>query len=325
MRLVRRLLPCIAGVVLCCLQPVFSSAVNYPNRPVQWIVGFAAGGSNDVVARLFAERISTSLGQQVVVVNRSGSGGMIGAEAAINSPPDGHTILFVAPNNTIGATLYKHLRFDFLRDTDPVAGLIRLTNVMVVRPSLPVHTVAEFIDYAKANPGKITFASAGVGTTGHLSSELFKSLTGIDMVHAPYRGSSGVYPDLLSDKIDMIIDNLPAALEYVRSGRLRALGVTTRTRAPALPDTPPISDTVSGFEASPWNGIVAPKGTPAEIIEIVNKAVADALEDVKMKSRIEQDFGATPMKMSPTEFGKFLDDDVKKWSKVVKSIGLSVD
>jgi tripartite-type tricarboxylate transporter receptor subunit TctC len=212
-----------------------------------------------------------------------------------------------------------------LRDTDPVAGLIRLTNVMVVRPSLPVHTVAEFIDYAKANPGKITFASAGVGTTGHLSSELFKSLTGIDMVHAPYRGSSGVYPDLLSDKIDMIIDNLPAALEYVRSGRLRALGVTTRTRAPALPDTPPISDTVSGFEASPWNGIVAPKGTPAEIIEIVNKAVADALEDVKMKSRIEQDFGATPMKMSPTEFGKFLDDDVKKWSKVVKSIGLSVD
>ena len=323
MRAIRQLVLLLVGVLLLVRPSI--AADKYPNRPVQWIVGFAAGGSNDVVARIFGEFLSNYLGQQFVIVNRSGAGGTIGAEAAINSPADGYTILFVAPNNTIGATLYKNLRYNLLRDTVPVASLIRLSNVMVVRPSLPVHNVAEFIDYAKANPGKVSFSSAGSGTTGHLSSELFKAMTNTEMIHIPYRGSAGAYPDLLTGKTDMIMDNMSAALEFVRTGKLRALGVTTATRAEALPEVPSISETVPGYEASPWNGIVAPKGTPPEAIDTLNKAVAAALVDPKMKARIQKELGAAPMRMSPAEFGKFLADDTEKWGKVVKRLGISVE
>jgi tripartite-type tricarboxylate transporter receptor subunit TctC len=323
MRTIRQIIWFFAGIVLLASEPVLA-ADKYPNRPVQWIVGFGAGGSNDAVARIMGEWLSNHFGQQFVIVNRPGSGGMIGAEAAINSPPDGYTILFVAPNNTIGATLYKNLRFDFLRDTVAVAGLIRLSNVMVVRPSLPVRTIPEFIDYAMANPGKLTFATSGNGTTSHMSTELFKTLTGIDMVHVPYRGSGGVYPDLLSGKTDLTIDNLVAALEHIRAGSLRALGVTTAQRAESLPDLPAIGEIVPGYEASPWNGIVAPKGTPSEAIEALNKAVNAALADPKIRARIIDAFGAMPMPMSSAEFRKHLEDDVEKWSNVVKFTGVSV-
>src|SRR3981081_1586872 len=214
------------------------AADKFPVKPVHWVGGFAAGGPNDIVARIFGEWLSTYLGQQLVIENRVGSGGMVAANAVINSPPDGYTIMFVAPNNAIGTTLYKNLPFVFLRDTAPVAGMMRLTNVMVVPPSLPVKTVGEFIAHAKANPGKLSYASSGNGTSVHMSAELFKMMAGLDMVHVPYRGSSAAYPDLMTGKVHVLFDNLPGAIEFVRTGKLRALGVTTAERSAALPDVP---------------------------------------------------------------------------------------
>jgi len=297
---------------------------NYPNRPVHFVVGFTAGGPNDTVARILSEWLSDHLGQQFVVENRAGSGGMIAANSVINSPPDGYTIMFVAPNNAIGASLYKNLPFVFLRDTAPVAGIMRLTNIMVVPPSLPVRTVAEFIDYAKAHPGELSFASSGNGTSVHMSAELFKAMTGINIVHVPYRGSSAAAPDLLTGKVHVMFDNLPGAIEFVRTGRLRALGVTTAMRSDALPDVPTIADTVPGYEASVWYGIAPPKGTPAEVLKDLHKAMAAALADPKMKARIAE-LGGVPMPMSPAEFGKLVADETEKWSKVVKFAGISVE
>src|SRR5215471_12865608 len=266
----------ILAVLLGLLWPLGAAfaADKYPVKPVHWVVGFAAGGPNDIVARVLGEWLSNHLGQQFVIENRVGSGGMIAANAVINSPADGYTIMFVAPNNAIGATLYKNLPFVFLRDTAPVAGMMRLTNVMVVPPSLPVKTVPEFIAYAKASPGKLSYASSGNGTSVHMSAELFKMMTGLDMVHVPYRGSAAAYPDLLTGKVHVLFDNLPGSIEFVRSGQLRALGVTTAKRSDALPDVPAIGEIVPGFEAAPWYGISAPKGTPLEVVEILNKSVA---------------------------------------------------
>jgi tripartite-type tricarboxylate transporter receptor subunit TctC len=296
----------------------------WPQRPVTVIVPFAAGGSTDAIARTMTQWLGDNLHQQFVVENRAGSGGMIAANSVINSPPDGYTIMFVAPNNAIGASLYKNLPFVFLRDTVPVAGIMRLTNIMVVPPSLPVRTVAEFIDYAKAHPGELSFASSGNGTSVHMSAELFKAMTGINIVHVPYRGSSAAAPDLLTGKVHLMFDNLPGAIEFVRSGQLRALGVTTAMRSDALPNVPTIGETVPGYEASVWYGIAAPKGTPPEAIDVLNKAMAIALADPKMKARIAE-LGGVPMPMSPAEFGKLVADETEKWSKVVKFAGISVE
>ena len=300
------------------------AADKYPSRPVHWFVGFAAGGPNDIIARIMGEWLSDHLGQQFVIENRTGSGGMIAANALINSPPDGYTIMFDAPNNAIGTSLYKNLPFVFLRDTVPVAGMMRLTNIMVVPPSLPVKTVAEFIAHAKANPGALSYASSGNGTSVHMSAELFKAMTGLDMVHVPYRGSSAAYPDLMTGKVHVLFDNLPGSVGFVRTGQLRALGVTTAKRSDAIPDVPAIGEIVPGYEASVWYGIAAPKGTPPEAIEVLNKALAAALADPKMQARIAE-LGGTPMPMSPAEFGKLVADETDKWGAVVKSAGLSVE
>ena len=296
----------------------------YPSRPIHWVVGFNAGGPNDITARIFGEWMSTHLGGQFVIENRTGQGGMIAANYVLKSAPDGYTVMFVAPNNAIGTSLYKKLPFDFLKESTPVAGLMRLANIMVVPPSLPVKTVPEFIAYAKAHPGELSFASSGNGTSVHMSGELFKAMTGIDMVHVPYRGSAAVYPDLLTGKVHVLFDNLPGSIQFVREGKLRALGVTTAERAKALPDVPTIAETVPGYEASVWYGIAGPKGMPAEAVETLNKAVKAALADPKMQERVAQ-FGATPMPMSAEEFGKLLVDETAKWAKVVKFANISIE
>jgi len=298
-------------------------AQTWPSRPVTFVVGFAAGGPNDIVARIMGAWLAEYLGVPFVIEDRTGAGGMLAAQTVINSPPDGYTIMFVAPNNAIGATLYKNLPFVYLRDTTPIAGMLRLTNVMVVPPSLPVKSVAEFIEYAKANPGKINYASSGNGTSVHMSAELFKMMTKLDMVHVPYRGSSAAYPDLMAGKVHVLFDNLPGAIAFVKTGKLRALGVTTATRSDALPDVPAIGEIVKGYEASVWYGIAGPKGIPPKVVETLNKAVAAALADPKMKARFAE-LGGTPMPMSPAEFGKLVADETDKWAVVVKSAGLSV-
>src|SRR6202789_3028626 len=257
-------------------------AADYPNRPVRWLIGFAAGGPVDVVARIMSQWLSEHFGQQFVVENRAGSGGNIAAATAVNSPADGYTLLFVAPNNAISTSLYKHLAFDFIRDTVPVGSIMQLTNMLVVSKDMPVKTVQEFIDYCKANPGKVSYASSGYGTSVHMSAELFKAMTKIDMVHVPYRGSAIAFPDIISNKLRLIFDNLPSALEQSRAGTVRALGVTSPQRWPGVPDVPAIAETVPGFESVGFYGISAPKGTPPEIVDTLNKAVAEALKDPKI-------------------------------------------
>jgi tripartite-type tricarboxylate transporter receptor subunit TctC len=301
-----------------------SSAADYPNRPVRWLIGFTAGGPVDTVARIMAQWFSERFGQQFVVENRAGSGGNIAAAAAINSAPDGYTLLFVAPNNAISTSLYKKLSYDFIRDTVPVASIMQLTNMMVVPTALPVKTVQEFIDYCKANPGKVSYASSGNGTSVHMSAELFKALTKVEMTHVPYRGSSAAMPDLISNKVQVIFDNLPSALEQVRGGTLRGLGVTSPQRWPGVPDIPAVAETVPGFESVGFYGISAPKGTPPEVIDILNKAVGEALKDPKLVARLG-DVGGIPKPMTPAQFGKLVADETEKWRKVVEFAGVSVD
>ncbi|WP_298876506.1 tripartite tricarboxylate transporter substrate binding protein [uncultured Bradyrhizobium sp.] len=300
------------------------AAAAYPDRPVHWLIGFAAGGPVDIVARIMAQALSDRLGQQFIVENRAGSGGNIAAAAAINAAPDGYTLLFVAPNNAISTSLYKKLPFDFLRDTTPVASIMQLTNMLVVANAMPVKTVQEFIDYCKANPGKISFASSGNGTSVHMSAELFKAMTKCDMVHVPYRGSAIAFPDIISNKVQLIFDNLPSALEQSRGGNVRALGVTSPQRWPSLPDVPAIAETVPGFESVGFYGISAPKGTPAEIVDLLNKTVNEALADPKVAARLTEN-GGIPRPMTPAEFGKLVTDETAKWKKVVEFAGVSVD
>ena len=303
---------------------VTAQAADYPNRPVHWLIGFTAGGPVDVVARIMSQWLSEHFGQQFVVENRAGSGGNIAAAAAINSPPDGYTLLFVAPNNAISTSLYKHLNYDFIRDTVPVASIMQLTNMLVVSNTMPVKTVKELIDYCKANPGKVSFASSGYGTSVHMSGELFKAMTGCNMLHVPYRGSTIAYPDIMSNKVQMIFDNLPGALEQTRAGNLRALGVTSPQRWPSVPDIPAIAETVPGFESVGFYGISAPKGTPPEVVETLNKAIAEALKDPKLVERLSA-VGGIPKPMTPAEFGKLIADETEKWRKVVAFAGVSVD
>src|SRR6201746_2783624 len=257
---------CLAGSV----APSF--AADYPNRPVKWLIGFAAGGPVDIVARIMAQWLSERFGQQFVVENRAGSGGNLAAAAAINSAPDGYTLLFVAPNNAISTSLYKKLPYDFIRDTVPVASIMQLTNMLVVAKDMPVTTVQEFIDYCKANPGKVSYASSGNGTSVHMSAELFKAMTKIDMNHVPYRGSAIAYPDLISNKVQTIFDNLPSALEQSKGGSVRERGVTSPKRWPTVPDVPAIAETVPGFESVGFYGMSAPKGTPPENAAVPHQA-----------------------------------------------------
>lgn len=300
------------------------SAAAYPDRPVHWLIGFAAGGPVDVVARIMAQWLSDHLGQQVIVENRAGAGGNIAAAAAATASPDGYTLLFVAPNNAISASLYKRLSFDFMRDTTPVASIMQLPNMLVVSNAMPAKTVQEFIDYCKANPGKISFASSGNGTSVHLSAELFKAMTKCDMVHVPYRGSAIAYPDIISNKVQLIFDNLPGALQQAQGGSVRALGVTSPQRWPGLPDVPAIAETVPGFESVGFYGISAPAGTPPEIVDILNKAVNESLKDPKLVASLVK-LGGIPKPMTPAEFGKLVADETAKWRKVVEFAGLSVD
>jgi tripartite-type tricarboxylate transporter receptor subunit TctC len=301
-----------------------SSAADYPNRPVHWLIGFAAGGPVDIVARIMSQWLSEHFGQQFVVENRTGSGGNIAAATAVNSTPDGYTLLFVAPNNAISTSLYKKLSYDFIRDTVPVASIMQLTNMLVVSNAMPAKTVQEFIDYCKANPNKISYASSGYGTSVHMSGELFKAMTKCEMVHVPYRGSAIAFPDIISNKVQLIFDNLPSALEQSRSGTVRALGVTSPQRWPGVPDVPAIAETVPGFESVGFYGISAPKGTPPEIVDILNKAVGEALKDPKMAARLS-DIGGIPKPMTPAEFGKLVADETEKWRKVVEFSGASVE
>jgi tripartite-type tricarboxylate transporter receptor subunit TctC len=318
-KLARRL---VFGLLL--LAAVPAVAADYPNRPVRWLVGFTAGGPVDIVARIMGQWLSEHFGQQFVIENRTGSGGNIANAAAINSPPDGYTLLFVAPNNAISASLYKKLSFNHLRDTVPVAGIMRLTNLMIVPNSLPVKTVREFIDYANANSGKLFFASSGNGTSVHMSAELFKAMTKIDIGHSPYRGSAAALPDLITAKVHVMFDNLPSALEQVRAGQLRGLAVTSKERWPSVPEIPAIAETVPGFDATGFYGIAAPKGTPPEIVAALNKAVNAALADDKLVARL-RDLGGLPMAMTPEEFGKLEADETDKWRKVVEFAGVSVE
>jgi tripartite-type tricarboxylate transporter receptor subunit TctC len=301
-----------------------SSAADYPNRPVRWLIGFAAGGPVDIVARIMSQWLSEHFGQQFVVENRAGSGGNLAAAAAVNSTPDGYTLLFVAPNNAISTSLYKHLSYDFIRDTVPVASIMQLTNMLVVSNAMPVKTVQEFIDYCRANPGKVSYASSGYGTSVHMSAELFKAMTKIDMVHVPYRGSAIAFPDIISNKVQLIFDNLPSALEQSRAGTVRALGVTSPQRWPGLPDIPAIAETVPGFESVGFYGISAPKGTPPEIVDILNKAAGEALNDPKLVEKLTA-IGGIPKPMTPAEFGRLIADETEKWRKVVEFAGVSVD
>ncbi|UWU85724.1 tripartite tricarboxylate transporter substrate binding protein [Bradyrhizobium yuanmingense] len=300
------------------------AAAAYPDRPVHWLIGFSPGGPVDIVARIMAQWLSERLGQQFIVENRTGSGGNIAAAAAINAPPDGYTLLFVAPNNAISTSLYKKLPFDFLRDTTPVASIMQLTNMLVVSNAFPPKSVKEFIDYCNANPGKISYASSGNGTSVHMSAELFKVMTKCDMVHVPYRGSAIAFPDIISNKVQLIFDNLPSAMEQVKGGNVRALGVTSPQRWPSVPDVPAIAETVPGFESVGFYGISAPKGTPPEVIEILNKAVGEALKDPKLVAKLAET-GGIPKPMTPAEFGKLVADETAKWRKVVEFAGVSVD
>jgi tripartite-type tricarboxylate transporter receptor subunit TctC len=304
--------------------PSSSFAADYPTRPVRWMIGFSAGGPVDTVARIMSQWLSDHFGQQFVVENRTGSGGNIAAAAGISAPPDGYTLIFVGPNNAISASLYKKLPFDFIRDTEPVASIMQLTNMMVVANDMPVKSVKEFIDYCKANPGKISYASSGNGTSVHMSAELFKALTKCDMLHVPYRGSAAAIPDVISNKVQLIFDNLPTALEQARGGTLRALGVTSPQRWPSVPEIPAIAETVPGFESVGFYGISVPKGTPPEIIARLNKAVGEALKDPKLVARLAETGGA-PKPMTPAEFGKLVADETAKWRKVVEFAGVSVD
>jgi tripartite-type tricarboxylate transporter receptor subunit TctC len=304
--------------------PAPSLAGNYPDHPVRFINGFAAGGPVDTVARIMAQALSDYLGQQFVVENRAGSGGNIAVSAAIASAPDGYTVLFSGANNAISASLYKHLPFDFMHDTVPVAMFTQVPNMMVVSNAMPAKTVQEFIDYCKANPGKVSYASSGYGTSVHMSGELFKAMTKCDMVHVPYRGSAIAFPDIISNKVQLIFDNLPSALEQSKAGTVRAIGVTSPQRWPGVPDVPAIAETVPGFESVGFYGISAPKGTPPEIIDILNKAVNEALKDPKLVARLAE-VGGIPKPMAPAEFGKLLSDETEKWRKVVEFAGVSVE
>jgi len=299
----------------------FAWAQTYPTRPVRLIVGFPPGGAADINARLMGQWLSERLGQPFIIENRPGAGSNIGTEAVARAPPDGYTFLIVTSTNAINATLYDNLNFNFIRDIVPIASIYRAALVMEVNPSVPAKTLPEFIAYAKANPGKINMASTGIGTPQHVSGELFKLMARIDMVHVPYRGSAPALTDLLGGQMQVMFDTLATSIEHIRAGNLRALAVTAATRLEVLPEIPTIAETVPGYEAIQWQGMGAPKGTPAEIVEKLNKEINAGLADPKIKARFA-DLGGTVIAGSPADFGKFIADETEKWAKVVKFAGI---
>ncbi len=299
-------------------------AQPYPARPVHLVVGFPPGGPADIFSRLMGQWLSERLGQPFAIENRPGAGSNIATEAVARAPADGYTLLQVGPPHAINATLYDKLNYDFMRDIAPVAGIVRSPNVMVVHPSFPAKTVPEFIAYAKSHPGKINMASSGNGTVTHVAGELFNMITGAHMVHVPYRGSAPALAGLLGGQVQVMFDNMPSSIEFIKTGKLRSLAVTQAMRADALPDVPTVGEFLPGYEASSWFGIGAPKNTPAEIIDKLNKEINAALGDAKMKARLA-DLGGTALVGSPADFGKLIAEETEKWAKVVKFSGAKSD
>jgi tripartite-type tricarboxylate transporter receptor subunit TctC len=317
----RQFLHLAAGAVAVPALSRTARAQTYPSRPVRLIVPVAAGGGTDIVARLIGQSLSERLGQQFIIENRPGAGTNIGTEVVVRAAADGYTLLMVSLANAVNATLYEKLNFNFIRDIAPVAVIVGVSNVVYVHPSVPARTIPEFIAYAKANPGKINMASAGNGSSSHMAGELFKMMAGVDMVHVPYRGQGPAMTDLLGGQLQVIFATTPGTTEFVRTGKLNALAVTTATRAEALPDVPPLADFLPGYESSQWYGIGAPKNTPAEIVAKLNTEINATLADPKMKARIA-DLGGTVLAGSPADFGKLIADETDKWGKVVKFAGI---
>jgi tripartite-type tricarboxylate transporter receptor subunit TctC len=320
----RRFVHLAAGAAASPALSRIARAQSYPARPVRIIVGFAAGGAPDILARLFGQWLSERLGQPFVIENRTGAGGNIATEAVVQAPADGHTLLLTSMGNAVNVTLYDKLNHNFLRDIAPVAGISREPLGMEVHPSFPAKTVAEFIAYAKANPGKISYGSAGIGSSLHMAGELFKLMAGVELVHVPYRGSPPALTDLLGGQLQLMFSPLPPSVDYVRSGRLRALAVTTATRSQALPDIPVIADVMPGYEASAWYGIGAPKGTPAEIVDKLNAEINAGLTDSKLSARLTE-LGSVPFVGSPADFGKFLAAETDKWGKVIRAANIRAE
>jgi tripartite-type tricarboxylate transporter receptor subunit TctC len=301
-----------------------NAADDYPNHPVRWLVGYPPAGSTDICARLIGQYLSEHLGQQFIIENKPGAGNNLAAEMAAKSLPDGYTVFLVNPANAINATLYKNLSFNFIADMAPVAGFIRVPNVMEVNPNVPAKTVAEFITYAKASPGKVDMASSGVGTSVHLSGELFQMMTGVKLTHVPYRGAAPALTDMMAGQVQVMFDNLPSSIAYIRDGRLRALAVTTAARDKSLPDVPTIGETVPGYEASAWFGMAVPKGTPRAIIDKLNKTVNEALADPAMQATLAE-LGGFAIPGTPENFGKIIAEETDKWAKVVKATGATAE
>jgi tripartite-type tricarboxylate transporter receptor subunit TctC len=320
----RRFLHLAAGAAAPATSSGIAQAQAYPARPVRLIVGLAAGGGQDIVARLMGQWLSERLGRQFIVENRPGASGNLALEAVASAPPDGYTLALLGVNNAINASLYNKPGFEFLHDIAPIAGIMRVPLVMVVNPSFPATTVPQFIAYAKANPGKINMGSGGVGTSIHVSGELFKMMTGVDMLHVPYRGGALALIDLIGGQVQLMFDTMPESIAYIRAGSLRPLAVTTAERAPVLPDVPRVSDFVPGYEASAWYGIGAPRNTAAEIVDKLNQEINAGLADPKIKARLA-DLGGTVLEGSPADFKKFIADDAVKWAKVVKFAGVKAE
>ena len=320
----RQFLHLTSGAVALPALSRIASAQTYPTRPVRLVVGFAAGQAIDILARLIAQSLSERFGQQFIVENRPGGGGNIATEAVVRAPPDGYTLLAVGSNNMINATLYEKLNFDFIRDIALVASIYRVPQVMEVNPSFPAKTLPELIAYAKANPGKINFASAGNGSVAHVTAELFKMMAGVNMQHVPYRGAAPALTDLLGGQVHLMFDNMPSSIEHIRAGRLRPLAVTATARLEGLPDVPTVADFLPGFETSAWAGIGAPKNTPAEIIDQLNRETNAALAEPKLKARVA-DLGGMVFPLSPAEYEKRVAEETEKWGKVVKFSGARPD
>jgi tripartite-type tricarboxylate transporter receptor subunit TctC len=318
----RRFLHLAAGAAALSAMPSVASALDYPTRPVRLIVGFPPGFAPDIVGRLIAESLADRLGQQVIVDNRPGAASNIATEIVVRAPPDGYTLLAANGANTVNATLYNGLNFNFVRDLEPVAGIVREPLVLILNLSVPARTVPEFIAYAKANPGEINMASGGIGTTPHVAGELFQIMAGVELVHVPYR--TNFMPDLLSGQIQVVFVPIPTVIGYIRAGKLRALAVTTAAPSAALPGVPTVAEFVPGYEASTWVGIVAPKATPVEIVQKLNTEVNAGFSDAETARRLAA-VGGMPTPMSPTEFGKFIGDETEKWGRVVKFVGLKLE
>jgi tripartite-type tricarboxylate transporter receptor subunit TctC len=316
----RQFLQLVAGAAALPAASSVAHAQAYPSRPVRLVIGYTPGGSADLTARLMGQWLSEKLGQSFVIENRPGGGTNIATEQVLRATPDGYTLLLVAPANAINASLYDKLNFDFLKEMEPIAGIIRFPNVVVVHPSLPIKTIPELIAYAKANPGKLNMASSGNGSTIHMSGELFKMMTGINMVHVPYRGGAPALTDLIAGQVQVMFDNIPTSADHVRTGRLRGLAVTGAERSQVLPDLPTVAEFLPGYEASAWYGLGAPKNTPAAIVERINAAVNAILADPASQARFTE-LGASLLPGSPADFGKLLADETEKWGKVVKFAG----